>query len=207
MDVFGYVGSVLRSTSKYLNGRRREKYEGDRFEEWVVSNSNIRKRPEVEDNRSYWRLLEWRSDKYVDGWYALSNIAPDLVLECTKREDDSSKVRTIAIECKYRNSMHNFWLEKRQVLNYEHFCRERNPIIDDLYYLFGFQWEDGAPKELYLIPSTALYTYDEEEDLVDFSCSERKTKGALWYAPYRVILDPENGKKYIQYRDKQRNDK
>lgn len=58
MDVFDYINRKLRDTFAYFKSRTKAKYEGDRFEEWVVSNSNIQKNPKKPDGKSYWRLIE-----------------------------------------------------------------------------------------------------------------------------------------------------
>lgn len=168
MDLIDYIASTLINTFSYFKSRTKQKYEGDRFEEWVVMHSNIQKRPDVKDDKAYWRLLEWRSDKYISGWYSLSNLAPDLILECVKNDHIPCKEKVIAVECKYRNKMLHFGLNINQILNYEHFCHEKTPYIDTLYYLFGFQWQNGEPKEIYLIPSTEIYLYDKERDAVTF---------------------------------------
>ncbi len=53
MDVFDYINRKLRDTFAYFKSRTKAKYEGDRFEEWVVSNSNIQKNPK----KPRWEIL------------------------------------------------------------------------------------------------------------------------------------------------------
>lgn len=57
MDVFDYINRKLRDTFAYFKSRTKKKYEGDRFEEWVVANSNIQKNPQKMGGNAYWRLL------------------------------------------------------------------------------------------------------------------------------------------------------
>ena len=52
------------------------KAKGDAFEKFVVKNFD----------RKYFTLQEWRSDKYVDGIYAVSNHFPDLEVTFTFRK-------------------------------------------------------------------------------------------------------------------------
>ena len=204
MDIFEQIAYRLKDTFKYFKNRTKEEFEGQRFEEWVVSHSNIQKISNIKEERAYWRLLEWRGDKYVDGWYPLSNLAPDLVLESVKT---GCKEKIIAVECKYRNEDHNFWLKKEQILNYESFHQDRMSNIDAFYYLFGFGWQEKAPKEIYIIPSTALYSYNKEDKTIRFlhskKASEELSKEAPWYEKYRVYLYPKNGKKFLQYKSDQ----
>lgn len=201
MDIFDYVGNTLRDTFAYFKSRTKHKYEGDRFEEWVVTHSNIQKCPKTYDARTYWKLREWRSDKYIQGWYALSNLAPDLILECTKFDISNTKEKVIAVECKYKNKI-DFSLKKKHVLNYEHYCDEAHPPINALYYIFGFEWEGNAPKSVYLIPAKALYRYDKKSNTISFLHNPSNTEQGLWYEKYKIQLDPSIGKKYIQYKSK-----
>lgn len=135
MDVFDYINMKLRDTFAYFKSRTKKKYEGDRFEEWVISNSNIQKNPKEADGKSYWRLIEWRGDNYISGWYALSNLSPDLVLECISDKGNQYFGSSIAVECKYRNKRNDFFLEPRQIKNYEEYIAERKPRIKELFYL------------------------------------------------------------------------
>lgn len=204
MDIFEQIAYRLKDTFKYFKNRTKKEFEGQRFEEWVVSHSNIQKISNIKEERAYWRLLEWRGDKYVDSWYPLSNLAPDLVLECVRT---GCKEKTIAVECKYRNKEHNFGLKKEQILNYESFHQDRMSNIDAFYYVFGFGWQEKAPKEIYIIPSTTLYSYNKEDKTIRFlhskKDSEELSKEAPWYEKYRVYLDPKNGKKFLQYKSDQ----
>lgn len=135
------------------------KYKGDRFEEWVVSHSNIHKDGSY---RGYWRLLDWRSDKFIDGYYATNNKAPDLLLECIYNSQQSSYNigDTIAVECKWRE-VRSFFLDKDKIYGYESYLRQNRPADrpTTLFYVFGFGWENGSPLEVYVVPSYVLYKY------------------------------------------------
>lgn len=202
MDVFDYINRKLRDTFAYFKSRTKAKYEGDRFEEWVVSNSNIQKNPKAADGKSYWRLIEWRGDNYISGWYALSNLSPDLVLECISDKANQYLGKYIAVECKYRNRK-NFFLEPKQVKNYEEYIAERKPKIGVLYYLFGFGWKNDSPKEVYLIPSTALYTCERGTGEISFLNTTDEIKKEDKFKDYQVILDKSKDKYYIQYKQRQ----
>lgn len=83
-------------------------------------------------------------------------------------------------------------------MNYEKYLIEQGSQIKVLYYIFGFGWEDDQPKEVYLIPSTAIYTFDRGTEEVRFLKSVK-------YEDYQVLLDRSIGKYYIQYKEKQSN--
>ena len=66
------------------------KAKGDAFEKFVVKSFS----------REFFTLQEWRSDKYVDGIYAVSNHFPDLEVIF---DDKLKGVKDVfAIECKWR---------------------------------------------------------------------------------------------------------
>lgn len=200
MDVFDYINKKLRDTFAYFKSRTKQKYEGDRFEEWVVSNSNIQKNPKGTDGKSYWRLLEWRGDNYVSGWYPLSNLSPDLVLECISDKANQYLGTSIAVECKYRNKRNDFFLDLKQIKNYEEYIAERKPKIDVLFYLFGFGWKNDAPEEVYLIPSKVIYEYNRDAGEIKFLNTLDETRKEGTFKDYQVLLDKSKGRYYIQYK-------
>ena len=83
-DFVGVFQYRFMDTFQYFKERKKSKYLGDRFEEWVVKNSNISKEgyPDLCDKKIFWRLLDWRGDKYVEGYRPLSSSSPDLLMEC-----------------------------------------------------------------------------------------------------------------------------
>ena len=72
VNVFQYR---FMDTFQYFKERNKNKYLGDRFEEWVVKNSNISKDgcSDLDTGKIFWRLLDWRGDKYVEGYRPLSS--------------------------------------------------------------------------------------------------------------------------------------
>jgi hypothetical protein len=63
---------------------------GDAFEQFVVKNFD----------KAYFTLQEWRSDKYVDGIYPVSNHFPDLEVIFTFKSKGFREA--FAVECKWR---------------------------------------------------------------------------------------------------------
>ena len=66
-----------------------EKQKGDDFEKYIVQKFSI----------SYFTILEWTGDKYVQGMYAKSNMNPDLTLRFKMKNIE----KDFAVECKYRS--------------------------------------------------------------------------------------------------------
>lgn len=60
-DFVGVFQYRFMDTFQYFKERKKSKYLGDRFEEWVVKNSNISKEgyPDLCDKKIFWRLLDW----------------------------------------------------------------------------------------------------------------------------------------------------
>ncbi len=95
----------------------------------------------------YFKLLEWTSDKMIDGIYARSALNPDLHYEF--RFGNFSK--QFAMECKYRRVIRDgkFKLDQRQLENYRRYGKERNIQV---YIALGVGGKPEAPKELYILP-------------------------------------------------------
>lgn len=184
MEMLDRIVGELKDAFKYCKTRTKNKYYGDRFEEWVVKNSNISKDGSAYSNggKPFWKLLEWRGDKYIDGYRPLSSSAPDLLLECIS---NCSTVGyevgdIIAVECKWRSEK-GFYLEWSDVKKYEEYiiANEQRYPIKHLFYVFGFGWSCGQPEQVYIIPAKELYEYDKSTRAVKFISDrsiERKNK-------------------------------
>lgn len=59
-DFVGVFQYRFMDTFQYFKERKKSKYLGDRFEEWVVKNSNISKEgyPDLCDKKIFWRIGE-----------------------------------------------------------------------------------------------------------------------------------------------------
>lgn len=116
------------------------KAKGDAFERFVVKNFDPR----------YFTLQEWRSDKYVDGIYPVSNHFPDLEVIF----DFKSKGihQQFAIECKWRkgyfkNSIE--WARDYQIKNYREYA---DTIKIPVFVVIGVAGEPENPQELFIVP-------------------------------------------------------
>ncbi|WP_052405301.1 hypothetical protein [Porphyromonas sp. COT-290 OH860] len=190
MGIRGLVKSGIKEIYNALffgRGRNREKYKGDRFEQWVVSHSNIKK---IGQEFGYWILLDWRSDKYItEGYCPISSKAPDLLLECAydKKFSRYKPGTIITVECKWRGSK-SFYIKEEDVMKYEYYLQNnylREPIAA-LFYVFGFGWINGRPKEVYVIPSQALYQFPEGASKPRFIKYEQHYE---YFAKYKVPVD------------------
>lgn len=180
MEILDRIIGELKDALRYFKKRSEKKYYGDRFEEWVVMHSNISKDPyvKIEETSCYWRLLEWRGDKYIEGYRPLSSSSPDLLLECISKTGKAYVVGdVIAVECKWR-SKENFFLEPEDIKKYERYMNDnkRGFRIKQLFYVFGFGWLSGNPQSVYVVPANKLYDYDKGSGTIKFCTKETKAQ-------------------------------
>ena len=123
---------------------------GDLFEKFILS-----KFPD-----EYYRLLEWRSDKYFEGRYPESNMHPDFVF----KKETKSRSGYFAVECKWRSDFTNGkieWANQYQLKNYKEYEREFNMRV---FIMIGIGGLPHEPECLYVLPlsevrSTMLSEY------------------------------------------------
>lgn len=135
-----YAKTSTNGTSSY-GATPQEK--GKLFEEFVVKRFK---------SESFYKLKEWRGDKYIDGIYPESSTYPDLELEFTIKDIN----RRFAIECKYRSRAYDEiveFAEPRQLATYKNFERTNEIPV---YILLGFGGKPENPEDLFLIPVSRL---------------------------------------------------
>lgn len=116
------------------------KAKGDAFERFVVKNFDPK----------YFTLQEWRSDKYVDGIYPVSNHFPDLEVFFDFK---SKGIRQLfAIECKWRKSYYKNsieWARDYQIRNYKEYA---DTIKIPVFVVIGVAGKPENPQELFIVP-------------------------------------------------------
>lgn len=114
---------------------------GRQFEDYIVKKFKP----------GYFNHLEWRGDKFIDGYYAKSNLSPDLLYEFKFKEFS----RKFSVECKYKSNMvgGKIEIEDRKFKNYKQY--EQTSQIP-VYLVFGIGGNPDDPKDLYLIPLSEL---------------------------------------------------
>lgn len=114
---------------------------GTEFEKFVVSRLNDK----------YFNLIEWRSDKRINGISALMNKLPDLEFYF---ESNANHLQ-FAVECKWREYIHNYCFE----FNEPHLKIYRN--YQDLtgyptFIIIGIGNTPNSPNEVYIIPLSEI---------------------------------------------------
>ncbi len=144
-----------------------DKQKGDDFEKYVVQKFS----------KSYFSVLEWASDKYVNGTYPKSNTHPDLTLKFKFKEVDTD----FAVECKYRSDYYKNgveWCSEKQMGNYQAFAQEKNIKV---FVVIGVGGEATAPEELYIIPLTELMSNFVDKSFLNKYRKEKHKDSNLFY--------------------------
>ena len=128
---------------------------GQQFEGWVVEHFN----------KKYYKILEWRGDKFVNGRYAESNRYPDLELEYDFKE----KKGKIAVECKYRSEFVNDGLTWANAENIEIYNRYEEKSQIPVFVVIGVGGTPTNPDRVFVVPLKRLkYSFAKEEYLQPF---------------------------------------
>lgn len=141
-----------------------------------MKNSNISKDgySDLCDKKIFWRLLDWRGDKYIEGYRPLSSSSPDLLMECVTTTSTIHEVGDIiAVECKWRSKI-GFYLDIKDIEKYEGYMNSNllNRPIKNLFYVFGFGWCGDSPESVYVVPARELYDYDKDTCRITFPIKE-----------------------------------
>ncbi|MCU0467562.1 MAG: hypothetical protein MUF58_03100 [Arcicella sp.] len=119
-----------------------EKQKGDDFEKFVIQKFS----------KSYFTIIEWTGDKYIDGMYPISNTNPDLMLRFKMKEVE----KDFAVECKYRSNYYKNgveWCTGKQLENYQNFATDREMPV---FVAIGLGGVATAPEELFIIPLSEI---------------------------------------------------
>lgn len=147
---------------------------GERFEKWVVKKFSP----------AFFKLKEWRGDKYVDGIHAESSEHPDLEMEFRMKGVTS----TFAIECKWRRSFDRGakpgieWATEKQIANYQKFQQDRGIPV---FVVIGIGGSPDDPEALHIVSLDRLrYPFATAEYLAKF---RRTNPGSDFYYDSKML--------------------
>ncbi len=124
-------------------------------------------------DKKYFKLKEWRSDKYENGVYPEANKYPDLEFEFTLRDTKS----VFAIECKWRKNYYKNgveWAKEYQLKNYNNFAKERNIPV---FVAIGVGGTPENPDEVFIVPLGEIKdNFISQSDLKKYSKADFKDK-------------------------------
>jgi hypothetical protein len=148
------------------------KAKGDAFEKFVVQNFD----------QQYFTIQEWRSDKYVNGVYAVSNHFPDLEVNFNYRKENIKD--SFAVECKWRKSFYQNaiqWAENYQVANYREYA---SALSIPVFIVIGVGGEPSNPAELFIVPLDRLQTNSISQDAINQY--KKYNMGKRFYWDYKM---------------------
>ena len=144
-----------------------EKQKGDDFEKYIVQKFS----------KSYFSIVEWTGDKYIEGMYARSNTNPDLRLNFKMKGIDLD----FAVECKYRSNYYKEgieWCSEQQLQNYKNFAINKEIAV---FVAIGTGGQPTAPEELFIIPLTELTTNFVHKSFLNKYKKEKIKDSNLFY--------------------------
>lgn len=115
---------------------------GDEFEKFIVTKFD----------RKFFKIKEWRSDKYVNGIYAESNKNPDLDIEFSH----NGKSILFSVECKYRTKIYDEIVvaKPHKIQEYKNYSTQNKVPV---FIVLGLGGEPHNPNECYIIPINKLH--------------------------------------------------
>ena len=144
-----------------------EKQKGDDFEKYIVQKFS----------KSYFSIVEWTGDKYIEGMYARSNTNPDLTLNFKMKGINLD----FAVECKYRTDYYKNgieWCSEQQLKNYKNFATDKEIAV---FVAIGTGGLPTAPEELFIIPLTELTTNFVDKSFLNKYKKEKIKDSNLFY--------------------------
>lgn len=152
---------VSNNDEKSNDDRTENEKKGLEFEKWVIS-----KFP-----KKYYKLIDWKGDKMVDGRYAESSRYPDLELELSLT---GGKVKEkFSVECKWRKAFYEGkinWASQEKIDIYNDYAKTRSQSV---FLILGVGGEPKAPERVYVIPlEQAQQSILREDDIEQFRRKE-----------------------------------
>ena len=143
---------VEKSDEKSENEKK-----GLEFEKWVIT-----KFPQ-----QYYKLLDWKGDKMLDGRYPDSSRYPDLEFELQLSEGKLTE--KFSVECKWRSSFYHGavnWASQEKIAIYNQFAADRQ---QEVFLVLGVGGEPSEPERVYVIPlKSAQASWLKEADIEQY---------------------------------------
>jgi hypothetical protein len=128
-------------------------------------------------DKKYFKLKEWRSDKFDGGVYPEANMYPDLEFEFNLRDTKS----LFAIECKWRKNYYKNgieWAKDYQLKNYKKFKTDKNIPV---FVAIGVGGTPEKPSEVYIVPLSAIEnTFITQTELKNYQKADFQDKNFFY---------------------------
>lgn len=152
---------VVKQKELTVDEKTENEKKGLEFEKWVIS-----KFP-----KKYYKIIDWKGDKIVDGRYAESSRYPDLELELSL--SGSNVKEKFSVECKWRKAFYEGkinWASQEKIGIYNEYAKDRSQSV---FLVLGVGGEPNAPERVYIIPlNQAQQSSLREKDIERFRRKE-----------------------------------
>ena len=164
--------TIIETLAEKVSKVSPDEEKGRSFEEFIVSMFS----------KDYYKIIEWRGDKYYNGRYAESNMLPDLELKLKTKKHEV----VFAVECKWRNEFYNgkiTWAKDYQLKNYKEYEAQTE---NKVFVIIGIGGEPSNPSSLYIVPlkdiNSAILT------LSNLKKYYRQKKGNFFLDPVTLVM-------------------
>lgn len=109
------------------------------FEKWVVRHFPTK----------YYTIVDWRSDKKIDGRMSESSRYPDIEIQLKLKSGITEK---FAVECKWRSKLYNGsidWASKEKIEIYNKYSKEKK---QEVFLILGIGGQPDRPSSVYIVP-------------------------------------------------------
>lgn len=140
------------------------------FEKWVINHFP----------KQYYKLIDWKGDKIVDGRYPESSRYPDLEFELQLHGGKITE--RFSVECKWRKSFYHGkinWASQEKIAIYNDYAKERNQAV---FLVLGVGGEPDSPELVYIIPLVDAQQSELKENDIERFRRNNKNKEFYYYA-------------------------
>lgn len=166
---------VVKQEKPLLDEKTENEKKGLEFEKWVIS-----KFPE-----QYYKLIDWKGDKIVDGRYPESSRYPDLEFEL--HLSNGALIEKFSVECKWRNAFHDGiinWASQEKIDIYNDYAKNRNQAV---FLVLGVGGSPSAPERVYIIPLEQAQENVLREDAIEKFRRKEVSKDFYYYAKNKSL--------------------
>ena len=132
------IGEAIEAVKKENEIIITEKQRGDDFEKYIAQKFS----------KNHFTILEWTSDKYIEGMCVMSKTNPDLTLRFKMKDIE----KDFSVECKYKSNYYKSgveWCSNQQLQNYKTFATDNGIAV---FVAIGIGGVATAADDLFIIP-------------------------------------------------------
>lgn len=169
------IEQVVQREEPLVDEKTDNEKKGLEFEKWVIG-----KFPE-----KYYKLIDWKGDKIVDGRYPESSRFPDLEFEL--QLSNGALKEKFSVECKWRKAFHDgkiHWASQEKIAIYNTYAKDRGQAV---FLVLGVGGEPSAPERVYVIPLEKAQKTNLTEGAIESFLKKDPNKDFYYYAKKNTL--------------------